>query len=395
MKDTIRILHTADWHLRNSGTIAGKSASIGDYNELLLDAKKALGAIVGYATENEIDLIVIAGDVFDYPKPEKEAIKVGVDTVDRLAEIAPVVIIRGNPNHDGGGAWSQVSSLNVFRNRRTRCPIFISDVPETFHLFHSSFTTRIFTLPFPPKSQITGLPQYKTLSPEQANALISQKVVEVIRGFHAWIEEECLNVFVGHFTVAGGLYSPGQLVPMWDVSIPKDVLDPFDVVCLGHLHVAQPMYSGSIAQDGFGDEEMEPGFRVIKVDVQERKIVEDFRVPVPYRKYKTIDVADVLGGGFVEEAGTAIRIKGKLKREDYEKYLEQLSDFRYRFVKNAVELVREDRARCEAIGADMATREAFKAWLKLQEEKGYRARTGRLLSKLKELEERIEEGAHE
>jgi len=391
----IRILHTGDWHLRNSGTIAGKFASIGDYNELLIDARNALDAIVGYATENEIDLVVISGDIFDYPKPEKEAIKVGIDIVDGLGEVAPVVIVRGNPNHEGGGSWGQVSSLNVFRNRRTKFGIFVSDVPETFRLFHRSFTARIFTLPYPPKSGITGLPQYRILPPEQVNSLISKKVTEVVRGFHAWIEKECVNVFVGHFTVAGGSYSPGQLVLMWDVSVPVDVLEPFDVVCLGHLHMPQPMYSGSIAQGGFGDEDMTPGFRVIEVDVGERKVVEDFRVPVPYRKYRTVQVEDVLAGKVGGGSKDALRIKGSLKREDYEKYLQAVSGLPHRFVKNSVELIGEDRARCGAIGADMATAEAFEAWLKLQEKKGYMERRERLLVKLKGLEEGIREATYE
>lgn len=394
MEGRIRILHTADWQLRNSGTIAGKTVMCGDYNQVLIDARQALDLIVDYAMESEIDLIVVAGDVFEYPKPEKEAIKVAVDTVDRLADVAPVVIIRGNPNHDGGGSVGQVSALNVFRNRRNRCEVFVNDDPQSYLIFNQKQNIRIFVLPYPPKSGITALPQYKTLSPEHVNALISGMMVEVIQGFHAWIEKDVLNLFVGHFTVAGGLYSAEQLVPMWDVSVSKDVLDRFDVVCLGHLHLPQPMYSGAIAQGGFGDEKMEPGFRVINWDPDKREVITDLRVLVPHRVYKTVSVEDVMSGNLPEDPGTAIRIKGSSSREGYREYLDLLRKVDHQFVKNSVELIQEARARCENISADMETVKAFEAWLELQEKKGYAKRKDNLLAKVISLEERLREEAN-
>jgi len=396
MKTKIRILHTGDWHLRNSGMIAGKSvwARSGEYNQRLVDAKTSLDEIVDYAQTNEVDIIVVAGDVFDYPKPEKEAIKVAVDTVDGLANTAPVVIVRGNSNHDGGGSTEQISSLNVFRNRKTRFEVIISDIPESIPLYHPSCQIQLFTLPYPPKHVISALPQYKHLPPEAINGLTSDKMVDIVRGFHGEIDKGALNLLVGHFTVGGGKYSEEQIVPLWDVSVPKDDLERFDVVCLGHLHMSQEWYCGAIAQGGFGDEGMEPGFRVVEYDVLKREVVKDFRVPVSHRRYKTVNVRDLLVIKLDEDPEMVVRVKGEATREEYQQYLEVFKGLPYRFARNSVEIVKETRARCEAIAADMGSEEAFEEWLKVQEEtKGYMNRKDRLLLKVRTVEEKMKEAS--
>ncbi len=84
----LKLLHTADWHL---GARLGR-------HERTEDHRAALLALLEIAESERPDLIVHAGDLFDAYRPPYPALRLGVTALQRLAGIAPTVVIRGN--HD-------------------------------------------------------------------------------------------------------------------------------------------------------------------------------------------------------------------------------------------------------------------------------------------------------
>ncbi len=84
----MKLLHTADWHL---GARLGRH----DRSE---DHQTALRALLAIAGSERPDLIVHAGDLFDAARPPYPALQLGVTALQRLAAIAPTVVVRGN--HD-------------------------------------------------------------------------------------------------------------------------------------------------------------------------------------------------------------------------------------------------------------------------------------------------------
>jgi len=86
----MKILHTADWHL-------GKRLdSFSRMDEQLL----VMEEIIQLADQQEVDLVLIAGDLFDTFNPGVEAIELFYKTIKRLAKngTRPVIAIAGN--HD-------------------------------------------------------------------------------------------------------------------------------------------------------------------------------------------------------------------------------------------------------------------------------------------------------
>jgi len=86
----MRILHTADWHL-------GKRL---DYYSRLEEQAKVLDEICNIADEHAVDVVIVAGDLYDTFNPPTEAIELLYKTLKRLTNHGkrPVIAIAGN--HD-------------------------------------------------------------------------------------------------------------------------------------------------------------------------------------------------------------------------------------------------------------------------------------------------------
>jgi exonuclease SbcD len=86
----LKILHTADWHL-------GKRLQ--EYSRIA-EQKLVLEEICQIADQEEVDLVILAGDIFDTFNPSHEAVELLYKTLRRLSKngTRPVVAISGN--HD-------------------------------------------------------------------------------------------------------------------------------------------------------------------------------------------------------------------------------------------------------------------------------------------------------
>ena len=95
----MKLLHTADWHL---------GAKLGRHDRTE-DHRAALRALLDVADSERPDLIVHAGDLFDAYRPPYPALKLGVTALQRLARIAPTVVISGN--HDSGSLFDVLDDM--------------------------------------------------------------------------------------------------------------------------------------------------------------------------------------------------------------------------------------------------------------------------------------------
>ncbi len=229
----LRFLHSGDWQLSNRGTIAGKVVLRNGINQLLVDKIKSLNALCEYAEEGGADLIAVPGDVFDHTNPDDVSKQAAVEAIERLSDVAPVVIVRGN--HDGGKGSEISSALSSFGKKfRAQGWVYVSEYPEVIPLMLKDCKVNVFCLPFPRKSIISQ--QIKGMAPDELSVTISRKMEDILTGFGAMREGDVVNVLVGHFSVTGGKYSKDQYVPPFDIQVREEYLEGFDVVMLGHLH---------------------------------------------------------------------------------------------------------------------------------------------------------------
>ena len=90
----MKIIHTADFHLASS---IDKSITKDKANELKLEIRNSFIKIIDYAKENNIKIILLAGDIFDKDIPSSKDEKFFIDNIKNNPDI-DFLYLRGN--HD-------------------------------------------------------------------------------------------------------------------------------------------------------------------------------------------------------------------------------------------------------------------------------------------------------
>ena len=238
----MKILHTADWHLGRY--LHGVS--------LLDDQKHVLNQLVDLACSEEVDVVIIAGDIYDRSVPPADAVRLLDDVLARLvleAEI-PVILIAGN--HDSaerigfGGRIFEKQGLILRGTLIDLSPVVLSDEhgEVAFHL-----------LPYVEPIFARALPGGEDVKDHQS---ATTHAVSMLRAQQSPGQR---NVLIGHAFVAGGGESESErpLSVGGSGMVTADTFDGFDFVALGHLHRPQTVgsdrihYSGSLLKYSFNE----------------------------------------------------------------------------------------------------------------------------------------------
>lgn len=227
----MRLLHISDLHL-------GKR--LNEFS-LIEDQKHILNTIVDIIRENNIEALLIAGDVYDKTMPTAEAVTIFdafLTTVARLN--IPIFIISGN--HDSAERLSFGAGLMRQSN------VYISNVfngtVEPVKLNDAFGEVNIYLLPFiKPIHARLAYPEEEIDSYETA-------VLQAVK--HMDIDESKRNVILVHQFVAGATTCGSEEKSVGGLdTVNKNIFSSFDYVALGHIHSPQRMadnmrYSGSI-----------------------------------------------------------------------------------------------------------------------------------------------------
>ena len=100
----MRILHTADWHIGRRSDDLDRSAEI----------KEALDHVVRIAQEKQVDMVIIAGDIYDTLVPSAESENLLYNTLSRLSNNGETAVIALAGNHDEP---KRLSNASVFASR--------------------------------------------------------------------------------------------------------------------------------------------------------------------------------------------------------------------------------------------------------------------------------------
>lgn len=251
-----RILHTADLHFSNNTDKLQEVIRTSDY-------------LLQVASHARPDCIVIGGDTVDeYDsriRMDSECARAAISFVERAADIAPVVIIRGTKSHDRESPY-------LFRHLRSRFQVHVaSDVEMVALLDTGNFAPIdlvsngncqcVFTLvPSLDKAALLGRLPFDSV--KAGNVQFRELVHDMFAGFGLINEGlSCPTVLVTHGMLTGACFSSGQCAVGEDLEFGLNDLQAArcDAVMLGHVHKHQSWgnvaYSGSPGRMNFGEQE--------------------------------------------------------------------------------------------------------------------------------------------
>jgi exonuclease SbcD len=243
----VKILHTADWHVGR--TIRGQSRED--------EHRAVLSEIAALAAGENVDLILVTGDIFDASTPSPSADEIVYRALLALAEVGPVVIVAGN--HDNPSRLRAVAPLLKLGRVRVGAGVERAGVLE-----FADLSTRVVMVPFISKKGIVRAEQILSLDSTELRGEYSERVQQIIAKLCAGMAADAVNILAGHLMVHGGQTGGGErAVHLFEYAIPTASFPShFQYIALGHLHrpqrVAAPMplwYSGSPLQLDFGEGE--------------------------------------------------------------------------------------------------------------------------------------------
>ena len=285
----MKVMCLADTHL-------GSGAAYAD--DRLADQAKVLAQVVQIIEQDEeIRLVLLAGDVFHRPRPTPATLLTFRRFTDSLAQMEiPTIAITGNAGHDIE-AGDRPCALDLFESRWFR----VSRRPELIWDFVDGVT--VATLPSVPVSRLVSQADSVERGPifdQAAEALLAiateqRGLCESLGGSHK------ASILLGHWSVSGASLPNGLPVD----SLSEPILDlaslerlNYDAMVFGHIHAPQRLmtvgegnsnngwhpafYCGSPMNVDFG-EPHEHGCWIIDTEA------ETTFVPLEYRPFLTID----------------------------------------------------------------------------------------------------------
>ena len=260
----MRILHTADWHL-------GKVLKGVDR---LPEQRGVMAEIVAVAASEGVDLVVVAGDVFESGAPPPDAQRLAWETLLALrAGGAEVAVIAGN--HDSPDAFDAVrpvfAAAGITVLGRPAAPA-AGGVIE-FRTARTGEAARLALLPFVSQRGVVRAGDLFGLDAAEATARYAERLARLVARLSEGFTPDVVNVLAGHGTVTGARFGGGEreAQSIFDYHLPADVFpSTASYVALGHLHRTQELparspawYAGAPIAVDFGEETATPGVLVV------------------------------------------------------------------------------------------------------------------------------------
>ncbi|SFD94171.1 exonuclease SbcCD subunit D [Blastococcus tunisiensis] len=267
----MRLLHTSDWHIGR--TLHG--------TELLAEQEAVLTGLARVVTAESVDVVLVAGDVYDRAVPSADATAVLDRVVGRLlAAGAAVVMTPGN--HDSARRLGTFSGLLSAAGLHVRASTGRLDEPVLLADEHGEVA--VYGLPFlEPEVARHEL----RISGGRSHEAVVGAAMERVRS-DLFLRPGARSVVLAHAFVGGGVASDSErdiCVGGVDL-VPSSVFDGVDYVALGHLHRPQTLtprlrYSGSPLAYSFGEAGQQKQAWLVDLDAGGLAEVRPVLLPTP------------------------------------------------------------------------------------------------------------------
>ena len=269
----MRILHTSDWHLGRSFHREGLLGHQGAFIDHLL-------AVV---ESEQVDLVVVAGDVYDRALPHVDAVALADEAFARLASSRAAVVISSG-NHDSGQRLGFGSRLMDAAGVFVRTSAAGVGTPILLGDDHGEVA--VHALPYLDPS---ALLEPWGLTRRSHEAALSEAMTRVRRDL-VGRGPRTRSVVLAHAFVAGATPSESERdISVGGVSrVATGLFDGIDYTALGHLHGPHVLndglrYSGSPLAYSFSEADQVKGSWLVELGPEGLTSSQWIAAPVPRR----------------------------------------------------------------------------------------------------------------
>ena len=276
----MKILHTSDWHLGHRLLEQLQQ----DEQSLFLDW------LLEYISKNNIDILLISGDIFDVGVPSAQAQKLYYDFLVRLHNTSCKEVIITGGNHDAPSTLNAPKELlNAFSIRVVgKATDNLGE--EIFKLSANGDNIIVAAIPYLRDQDIRraiACESAEEINNRYKTALINH-FAEVATYCEAMKTSNIPVIAMGHLFAIGGKTSESEqsiyVGNLGDIGA-TDFPAVFDYVALGHLHRAQMVggksqirYSGSPYMLSFS--EVGQDKKVVEIETGESLKIKEITVPI-------------------------------------------------------------------------------------------------------------------
>ncbi len=273
----MKILHTSDWHL-------GRQF----HNHSLLDDQRhVLRQICEIVETRDVDVVIVAGDIYDRSVPAAAAVELLDETLDTICRKlnVPMIMIAGNHDSperlDFGARQLATAGLHLIgRLWQVPEPIVLTD--------RDGNPVAFYPVPYTDPATVRYLHDVAVASHEEAMSYLID-LIEAERN------PDIPAVVIAHCFLAGGEGSESErpLAIGGVAFVPPHLFTSFSYTALGHLHGPQYRhretirYSGSPLKYSFSEENQKKSLTLVDLPAEGEAVIE--QIPLhPLRNMRTL-----------------------------------------------------------------------------------------------------------
>lgn len=306
----MKIIHTSDWHI---GKIVNEYSMINDQ-------KYILDKLLKLIDEENVDVLMVAGDIYDRSIPPVEAVELLNETLSKLILERNVSVLAISGNHDGGERLSFGSKILEKQG------LYIAGSDEELYrkvvLEDKGKNINFYLVPYKDPALIKKVLNNKEIrNHNDAMVAVIEKIKEELNnnevnilighGYVTMKREEAIDVNEDKYEAAELEISESERplsIGGTDL-IDGNVFKDFDYVALGHLHGRQKIgretmrYSGSLLKYSFSEVKQKKSVSIL--DINDKEISVEQRELNPIRDLRIIkgNIEDLIEEGRNIEKG--------------------------------------------------------------------------------------------
>ncbi len=283
----MKILHTSDWHLgQNFNTRSRES-----------EHEKFFDWLIKTIEDESIDILIVAGDIFDSANPPKYALTMYHVLLTKVIKTSckDVVIIAGN--HDSIATIEMTKTLGKFLN--IHIVASGEDIEETIIQIkvNGKLKAIVCAVPFLRDKILRDASVVKNNKQREEEYQINiKKYYNDIFQKAKEISRYVPLIATGHFTASGATFNPESERELYIGNLQRvdnDMLKQFDYVALGHLHSAQKVtsydhirYSGSPIPLSFSEAGQTKKVIIVEFNDNNVRNIKEIDIPIFRAMYK-------------------------------------------------------------------------------------------------------------